>query len=108
MNAMPDVVDRQRAIDDDLAEIRRLILAAYPTATFGVEYGPDDPPGPFLVATLDVDDAMADEVWAVYGERLLELQVGEGLPIHVIPLEARGRAAARPQLFTGGGDAASG
>lgn len=88
MSALAVPAARRRDIDDAMVELQGLILAEHPTAMFAVEYGDDDPFGPFLIVTLEVDDALADEVWALYGDRLFEMQVEEGLSIHVLPLEA--------------------
>jgi len=42
-----------------------------------------DPQGIYLVATVDVADT--DEVIGVVGDRLVDRQVEEGLPIYVAP-----------------------
>ena len=67
-----------------LAELRGLIREAYPAARFDVTRG-DDPEGIYLTATVDVDDA--EEVVDVFLDRLLELQIEDGLPVYVIPVE---------------------
>jgi hypothetical protein len=43
-----------------------------------------DPKGIYLVTTVDIADT--DEVIDVVGDRVLALQVDEGLPIYVTPL----------------------
>ena len=61
-----------------------------------------DPEGVYLVTTVDIADT--DEVIAVVGDRLVELQVDEGLPLYVTPLrpidrviaELRNRETATP------------
>ena len=61
-----------------------------------------DPEGIYLVTTVDIADT--DEVIAVVGDRLVELQVDEGLPLYVTPLrpidrviaELRNRETATP------------
>ena len=76
-----------RALD----ELRDLISARYPSATFST--GPrDDPEGISLTAVVDVEDA--DEVVPVFLPRLVEMQVEEGLPVYVVPLETPERVAA--------------
>lgn len=70
----------QGAID----EIESLIRGRYPEASFEVAEG-DDPEGIYLRATVDIDDV--DEVMDVYRDRLLEMQIDEGLELYVIPLE---------------------
>jgi hypothetical protein len=85
-----------------LDELRELIAARYPTASFEVSRGPDDRRQILLRTVVDVDDP--DEVLDLVGERLLQLQVEEQIPLHVIPVrtperivaetEARARAGA--------------
>jgi hypothetical protein len=68
-----------------------LITARFPQAAFVVEEG-FDPEGVYLITTVDIADT--DEVIAVIGDRLVELQVDEGLPIYVTPLRPIERVAA--------------
>jgi len=89
------------AIDAALSELQERIAEGFPRATFVVEEG-FDPPGVYLVATVDVADT--DEVVDLVGDRLVELQVEDGLPVFLVPLrpvervvaELRGREAERP------------
>jgi hypothetical protein len=82
-------------------ELKGLITARFPQASFVVEEG-SDPEGIYLVTTVDIADT--DEVIAVVGDRLVELQVEEGLPVYVTPLrpiervlaELREQEAAQP------------
>ncbi len=67
-----------------IAEIERLILAAFPSTRFSVEIG-DDPVGTYLLAEVDSSDI--DEVIDVYIDRLVDLQVEEGLKLHVLPIQ---------------------
>ena len=70
-----------------LVELRAMVREQWPEASFEVSRG-EDPEGIYLDATVDIDDT--DEVIDVVIDRLLELQVEEGLPIYVIagrPLE---------------------
>jgi hypothetical protein len=60
-----------------------MISARFPQASFVVEEG-FDPQGIYLMTTVDIADT--DEVIDVVGDRVLELQVDEGLPIYVTPL----------------------
>jgi len=64
-------------------ELKGTIAEQFPQASFVVEEG-FDPKGIYLVTTVDIADT--DEVIDVVGDRLLELQVDEGLPIYVTPL----------------------
>jgi hypothetical protein len=64
-------------------ELKETIAERFPQASFVVEEG-FDPKGIYLVTTVDIADT--DEVIDVVGDRLVELQVDEGLPIYVTPL----------------------
>lgn len=70
-------------LDEAIAEMKALILARYPDATFDVGLG-EDPDGTYMIVTVDVEDT--DEVFDVVVERLLEMQVEEMLPLYVIPV----------------------
>lgn len=70
-------------LDAAVAEIQERILSRYPEATFEVAPG-QDPDGLYLTATVDVDDT--DEVFDLIVERLLEMQVEEGMPLYVLPI----------------------
>ena len=74
-----------------LDELKGLITARFPQAAFVVEEG-FDPEGVYLITTVDIADT--DEVIAVIGDRLVELQVDEGLPIYVTPLRPIDRVVA--------------
>ena len=71
-----------------IEEIQRLIQLHYPEATFQVEPG-DDPTGMYILATVDVEDT--DVVVEVYIERLLELQIDEGVAVYVVPVRPLAR-----------------
>jgi hypothetical protein len=64
-----------------IGEIKELIRTYYPEATFIVGPG-EDPPGIHITATVDLEDT--DEVVNVVVERLLEMQVEEGIPLYPI------------------------
>jgi hypothetical protein len=70
-------------MQEAIHELQGLITAHFPQATFVVEEG-FDPEGIYLVTTVDIADT--DEVIDTIGERLLALQVDEGLPLYVSPL----------------------
>jgi hypothetical protein len=70
-------------MQEAIHELQDMITAHFPQATFVVEEG-FDPEGMYLVTTVDIADT--DEVIAAIGERLLALQVDEGLPLYVSPL----------------------
>jgi hypothetical protein len=70
-------------LEDGIAEMKALIWAAYPEATFTTESG-EDPEGVHLVASVEATDL--DEVIDVFIDRLIDLQIDHGLRLHVIPL----------------------
>jgi hypothetical protein len=70
-------------IREAVAELQGMIRQRYPSATFEVESG-EDPEGIYIWTTVDIEDL--DEVLDLVVDRLLELQVEERLPVHVIPI----------------------
>ncbi len=74
-----------------IRELQELIRVHYPAAVFSAGYG-EDPDGVYLDVTVDLDDT--DEVVDVYIDRLLDLQIEDGLSLHVIPLRTPERIAA--------------
>jgi len=72
-------------------ELKQLITARFPQAAFAIEEG-FDPEGIYLITTVDIADT--DDVIAVVGDRLVELQVDEGLPVYVTPLRPLDRVIA--------------
>jgi hypothetical protein len=81
-------------IQQALTELQDMIAARWPEASFTVSRG-EDPEGLYLDAAVDLDDP--DDVMDLVVDRLLELQVDEGLPVHVVPLRTPERAAAVKQ-----------
>ena len=79
-------------IEEAVEELKTRITARFPQASFVVEEG-SDPEGTYLVTTVDIADT--DEVIAVVGDRLVELQVTEGLPVYVTPLRPIQRVVAQ-------------
>ena len=75
----------QRAVD----ELQHLIRQVDPLATFQVVAG-DDPMGTYVLATVDVEDT--ELVMDAYMDRLLTLQIDEGLPLYVLPLRPHTQA----------------
>ena len=71
------------AMEKAVNELKGTIAERFPQASFVVEEG-FDPTGIYLVTTVDIADT--DEVLDVIGDRLVDLQVDEGLPIYVTPL----------------------
>lgn len=82
-------------VEQGIHELEAMLLARYPDATFRVSRSPEDRRSVHLVVTVDVDDR--DEVMDVVLDRLLELQVKQRLPIHVIPVRPRARTLAMLQ-----------
>jgi len=87
---------RQRRFDDRveaaLDELRRMILKQYPGTAFEVERDQDEPENIHLTAIVDVDDT--SEVLDLVIDRIVEIQVSERLPIHVIPIRTPERVLA--------------
>jgi hypothetical protein len=73
-------------------ELKGLITGRFPQASFVIEEG-FDPKGTYLVTTVDIPDT--DEVIEIVGDRLVELQVEEGLPLYVTPLRPMPRVIAQ-------------
>jgi hypothetical protein len=79
------------AMEKAVNELKGSISKRFPQASFVIEEG-FDPKGIYLVTTVDTADT--DEVMDVIGDRLVELQVDEGLPIYVTPLRPMQRVLA--------------
>lgn len=74
-----------------LDELQGLIAARYPQATFTVQKG-YEPAGIYLVAMVDIEDT--DEVVEVFMDRLIDIQVEDGIPVYVTVLHPRERVMA--------------
>jgi uncharacterized protein (DUF433 family) len=74
-----------------LDELQALIAAHFPQATFTVEKG-YEPAGIYLVTTVDTDDT--DEVVEVFIDRLVDIQVEDGIPVYVTVRQPRERVMA--------------
>lgn len=74
-----------------IAELQELIRSNFPTTTFTVGEA-EDPDGIYVRAIVDVDDP--DEVTEVFIDRMIDLQVEEGLPIYVVPVRTPERIGA--------------
>jgi hypothetical protein len=77
-------------VEGAIIELRDLIQARYPEATFDV-FHRDDPDGVRLRVTVDVEDT--DAVMDLVVDKLYELQVEQELPVYVLPVQPRVRAA---------------
>ena len=78
-------------IKEAIHELGGLITEHFPQAEFVIEEG-FDPEGVYLIAIVDIDDT--DEVIDVVGDRLVKLQVDEGLAFYVTPLRPIERVVA--------------
>lgn len=67
-----------------IEQLKTLVKARYQHATFQVEPDPDDPGALDLIATVDIEDV--EEVLDLVIDRVLELQLEQEIPIHVIPI----------------------
>jgi hypothetical protein len=79
-------------VEAAVQELKGVITKRFPQAGFVVEEGAD-PQGIYLVTTVDIADT--DEVIDLVGDRLVELQVDEGLPVYVTPLRPIERVVAQ-------------
>ena len=77
-----------RALDELVGLVRR----SYPDATFQVTPSEEESAIVHLVARVDVDDP--DVVADLVMDRMIEMQIDEGLPIYLIPLRTPERIAA--------------
>lgn len=76
--------DPESRMESAVTEIKGLILQHFPDAEFVVGLG-EDPDGTWMTVTVDIDDT--DDVIDVIVERLLDMQVEEGIPLYVIPVQ---------------------
>ena len=78
-------------IGDAVIELQLLIRQHFPDATFDVAHG-DDPDGTCIWTAVDTDDP--DAVLDVVVDRLLQLQIDQHVPVHVIPIHTDRRIQA--------------
>jgi hypothetical protein len=78
----------QPAID----EIQQAILRRWPDVTFSIHRGPDNPNGIHMDVFVDQEDP--DVVLEGLTDRLVDILVDDGIPLHVIPLHTPERALA--------------
>ncbi|MBI2941151.1 MAG: hypothetical protein HYY04_12005 [Chloroflexi bacterium] len=92
--------DQSRCLDKRtqraVRELEETILRHYPTASFELSRAVDDPASIHLITTVDVDDP--DEVGDLVIDRVVELQVEEGIPLHVIPVRPLARVLAELEM----------
>lgn len=75
-----------------VAELESTIGRRYPNVRFALSHPEDEPTSVELTAVVDVDDP--DEVLDLVIDRVIELQIDEQLPIHVVPIRTPERVAA--------------
>ena len=88
----PKLTPRMR---EALSELEGLIREHYPDAVFRVTRSPDDTRAVLLMTTLDIDDR--DAVVDLVIDRVMQFQLEEHLPVHVIPVRPRERVVAMRQ-----------
>jgi len=95
----PLVLDEpmQRAV----VELEDVIRQQYPTATFSISQAADTPGAIHLITTVDVEDT--DEVAGTVIDRVVDMQINEGIPLHVIPVRTPERIAAARRATIGAG-----
>ncbi len=93
---MTERTRRDSRLQAAIGELESLVLAHYPDAAFETVAG-EDPDGIYLEATVDTDDP--DRVMDLVIDRLLEMEIDEGLPLYFVPLQPleRARDSARQQ-----------
>ena len=95
--SIADVNERTRQA---IQEVKRAIVAQFPATTFELAHAADDPHSIHLIAVADVEDP--DEVGDLVIDRIVALQVEEGIPLHVIPLRTPERAQAALEVDQSG------
>lgn len=89
-------IDPDGNVDDEamvfVEELKGLILARHPEATFDVRPGGDDPTAIFLEACVDLDDPF--EVTDEIIDRIVDIQIDEEIPLYVLPLRTPERELA--------------
>lgn len=78
---------RKRAV----SELTGLIHQHFPTATFQVRRGVEDPDETFITTTVDIEDP--DEVLEPIMDRMLTLQLDEEIPVYEVPVHTPERIA---------------
>lgn len=84
--------DLEPRTQEAIEQLKATISKVYPSASFAVARDPEEPENIHLVTTVDLDDP--DEVLDLVIDRLLDLQVVERIPVHVIPVRTPDRILA--------------
>src|SRR5437867_8817454 len=75
-----------RRVSAAIEQLQGLIRQHYPAAEFEVSTDPEEPENVHLITTVDLEDP--DEVLDLVLDRVLELQVEQRIPVHVIPVRS--------------------
>ena len=75
-----------------IEELEGIVRDRYPDTTFEVARAADEPESILIWATVDVDDP--DEVADPVLDRMLELQIDDGIPVHLVPIRTPERVLA--------------
>lgn len=78
-----------------IIELTERVRQRYPEATFRVARNIEEPRHVHLIVTVDVDDT--DAVLDTVIDRVLELRLDDGLPVHVIPVRPAGHLRSHPR-----------
>jgi hypothetical protein len=92
-------------VERALVELQAMVTARWPGATFAVTRGQDDPEAIHLETTVDVDDT--EEVLDLVLDRVLDLQIERGIPVHVIPLQPAERIHQEQQALRQSGSSST-
>ena len=92
MNRERQPIDLDKRMQHAVAELQGTIADRYPGARFSLSHPDDEPASLELTAVVDVDDP--DDVLDLVVDRVVQFQVDDGLPIHVVPIRTPERVAA--------------
>ena len=90
---IPELASRLQAT---VEELQTMIQRRYPQAAFSVSRSQEDPAILHLNTEVDVNDT--DAVVDLVIDRMLQLQIEEGLPVYVIPTRPLERILAERQV----------
>jgi hypothetical protein len=93
---MDDSLELSPQMESAIKELKAMILARFPDAQFNVAPAIDEPESIHIITTVDVDDT--EEVLDLVIDRVIDLIVEEGIPVHVIPVRPLERVLAKMKL----------
>ena len=91
----PQALKLENRLQAAVAELQATIHQRYPTAVFELTRSPEDPSSLHLIAIVDVDDP--DEVGDLVLDRIIDLNVNQGIPLHLIPVRTPERIDAEKE-----------